>query len=89
MNMANVTLEVLTSPGCAHCRAFVEYWHTIEKDWPNVTFQDVSILSKEGQDMAQKFMIFASPGIVLNGELWATGGFDKSKFLEKLQTISA
>ena len=83
-----ISLEILTSPGCQICRVFEEFWHTIEKDWPNVVFKKIDVVTPEGQQMAQKFMIFASPGIILNGELWATGGFDKEKFVDKLKELS-
>ncbi len=86
--MKEITLEVLHSPGCHTCKLFVEFWHAIEKDWPKVTFSDVSVLDPKGQEMAQKYMIFASPGIILNGELWATGGFDKDGFVKKLKELS-
>lgn len=87
--MKNVTLDVLHSPGCHICALFLEFWHSIEKDWPNVTLHDVSIIDPAGQEMAQKYMILASPGIILNGELWATGGFDKEKFVTKLKELSS
>jgi len=83
-----VTLEELASPGCHICRAFEEFWHSIEKDWANVTFKKLDVTTAEGQGAAQKYMIFASPGIILNGELWATGGFDRKKFTEKLKELS-
>ena len=86
--MKPVVLEELSSPGCHICRAFEEFWHSTEKDWPNVTYKNLDVTTPEGQEMAQKFMIFASPGIILNGELWATGGFDKGKFLESLKESS-
>jgi glutaredoxin len=86
--MKAVKLEVLTSPGCHICRAFKEYWHTIEKDWPDVSFREVDVTTPEGQELAQRYMIFASPGIILNGELWATGGFDREKFIKKLEELS-
>ncbi|MEK7541492.1 MAG: thioredoxin family protein [Patescibacteria group bacterium] len=89
MRMKPVVLEELVSPGCAICRQFETFWQSIAKDWPNVAYMKVDILAPEGQQMAQKYMIFASPGIVLNGELWATGGFDKKKFIEKLRELSA
>lgn len=87
--MKSVILEELSSPGCTHCAAFEAFWHSIEKDWPNVSYKNISITTPEGQDLAQKHMIFASPGIFLNGELFATGGFDKEKFLTRLKEISA
>ena len=88
--MANdIHLQELSSPGCTHCKAFQEFWHSIEKDWPNVKFEEVSITTPEGQELAQKHMIFASPGIVINGELLSTGGVNKTKFLERLKELSS
>ncbi len=86
--MKSVSLTELSAPGCKICHAFEEFWHSIEKDWPNVTYKNVSVITPEGQEMVQKYMIFASPGIILNGELFATGGFNKDKFVEKLKELS-
>ncbi len=86
--MREVMLEELSSPGCSHCKAFETFWHSIEKEWPNVRYKNTSITTPEGQELASKHMIFASPGIFVNGEVWATGGFDKNKFLAKLKEVS-
>lgn len=86
--MQVVTLALLVAPGCHICRNFEGFWHSIEKEWPNVKFQRLDVTTTEGQEMAQKYMIFASPGIILNGELFATGGFDKEKFLLKIKALS-
>jgi len=88
MEGKSITLDVLASPGCVHCKEFEEFWHTIEKDWPNVMFRHVDVTTPEGQEMAGKFMIFTSPGIILNGELFSTGGFDKEKFIKKITELS-
>jgi len=45
-------------------------------------------MTPEGQELAQKYMIFASPGIIINGELWATGGFNKEKFITRITELS-
>jgi len=87
--MKPITLEVLTSPGCTHCHAFLEYWKGASAEWPNVTLKEISLVTPEGTAMAGKYEIFASPGIVLNGELFATGGFDPKKLEEKLKLLSA
>lgn len=86
--MKPVTLEELSSPGCHICKSFEEFWHSIEKEWPNVTYKNISVVTPEGQALAGKHMIFASPGILLNGELFSTGGFDRNKFLQKLKEVS-
>lgn len=86
--MKNVTLEVLSSPGCTHCHEFLEYWKTIAAEWPNVLLKETSLITPEGQQLVQKHQIFASPGILLNNELFSTGGVNKAKFVEKLKTLS-
>ena len=87
--MKPINLEILTSPGCKICHSFVEFWNSIAKDWPNVNFKDTSVVTPYGQELVQKYTIFSSPGIILNGELFASGGFDKDKFLQRLKELSA
>ena len=86
--MKPVSLETVPSPGCTHCAAFEEFWHSVEKDWPNVTYKNHDITTPDGQALAQKHMIFASPGIIINGELHATGGFNQETFLTALKKAS-
>lgn len=86
--MKEVMLEILVSPGCHICRTFEEFWHLIEKNWPNVVYKKTDVTTDEGQQLAQKYMIFASPAIFFNGDLWVTGGFDKEKFIKKLKELS-
>lgn len=86
--MKNIALEVLTSPGCTHCHEFLEYWKTIAGEWPNVSLKETSLITPEGQALVQKHQIFASPGILLNDELFSTGGVNKDKFTAKLKELS-
>ena len=86
--MKSVSLEVLHSPGCQICRMFDEFWVTIAKDWPNVSYKKLDVTTPEGQEMVQKHMIFSSPAIVLNGELFQMGGFDREKFFTRLKELS-
>lgn len=86
--MKPITLEVLASPGCHTCKTFEEFWHSIEKEWPTVSFHRIEVTTPEGQQTAGKYMILTSPGIILNGELFSTGGFNKGKFLEKIKELS-
>ena len=86
--MKEVVLEELTSPGCHNCAAFKEFWDKEKENWSNVKFTEVSITDPAGQELVQKYQIFASPGIILNGELFATGGIDKDKFLARLKELS-
>jgi len=83
-----ITLAELFLPGCHICEAFEQYWHSIEKDWPNVMFSKIDSTTEEGMALAQKHQIFVAPGIFLNGELWSSGGFDKKEFVLKLTELS-
>ena len=83
-----VLVQELSSPGCHICKEFEEFWNSIKKEWPDVEYQNISITTPEGQEMAQKYMVFASPGIVVNGELFSTGGFNREKFTEKLKELA-
>lgn len=85
----SIIVQELSSPGCVHCKEFEAFWHSIEKDWPGVEYKNVSVVTPEGQELAAKYGIFASPGVIINGELFSSGGVSKAKFLEKLKEISA
>ncbi|HEY9585005.1 MAG TPA: thioredoxin family protein [Candidatus Paceibacterota bacterium] len=87
--MKNIELRILTSPGCAHCHDFLEYWKMIASDWPNISAREISLTTMEGQSLIKQYQIFASPGILLDDELVSSGGVKKEKFLEKLRTLSA
>ena len=86
--MNNVKLQELSAPGCQICRAFEEFWHSIQKDFPNVEYENIDITTLKGQELVQKHMIFSSPGIVINGELFSSGGFDRDAFIKKLKDLS-
>ncbi len=86
--MREILLEELSSPGCTHCAAFKAFWETIKADWPNVKFSEVSLMDPAGQELVQKHQIFASPGIIINGELFSTGGVNEKDFINKLKELS-
>lgn len=86
--MKEVKVEMLTSPGCHNCKKFLEFWEPIAGDWPNVSFKELNVIDPEGQELAQKYMIMSSPGIILNDELFSTGGVSQDEFLDKLKELS-
>lgn len=86
--MKEVTVEALASPGCHNCKIFEDFWNTISSQYPNVKYKHVEITTPEGMEMAGKYGIFASPGVVINGELFSTGGVNKDKFIEKIKELS-
>lgn len=86
--MSPVSLVVLISPSCTHCERFLQYWEKEQSNWENVTMREVSIVTPEGQELAREKFVFASPGIIMNGELCFSGGYDEKEFLATLKAFS-
>lgn len=87
--MNKIILEILSSPGCVHCAEFKKYWESVKNNFPNVEMVEIDLTSDKGQEMVSKYMIMASPGVIINGELFSTGGVNKEKFEAKLKELSA
>lgn len=85
-----MTIKVteITSPGCSHCARAREFLKGKFKEFhPDVEVEYVDVTTPQGIELVQKHMIFASPGIVINGELFSTGGLDQNKFLKKIEEL--
>ena len=82
-----VLLEEVTVPGCRECIQFEEMWEKVRGDFPNVEFRRHDATTPEGLEMVQKYEVMAAPGIVINGELFSTGGVNKNKLIEKLKAL--
>ncbi len=79
----------LTMVGCHNCEAAKKIFDEVMPDFKDrVEVEEVDITSPEGQELVGKYSVFASPGIIINDELFSTGGVDKEKLIEKLQSLS-
>lgn len=83
-----VLLEEIYVPGCIECRGFEEWWKVNSAQFPNVKLEQTSALDQKGQEMVLKYQIFSSPGIMINGEVFSTGGVDFNKLTEKLKELN-
>lgn len=71
--------------GCVHCAKAKKVLEEIKPDFPDLAVEEIDIASEKGQEMVQKYGIMASPGIVIDGELFSSGGLDKNKLIKKLK----
>ena len=83
-----IFLEILSSPGCVHCAEFKKYWESVNAQFPEVEMSEIDLTSDKGQEMVSRYVIMASPGVIINGELFSTGGVDKEKFEAKLKSMN-
>ena len=86
--MKSVTVVEVVSPGCQICHVVEDWWESHKNECPNVSFRRVDVVTPEGTELAQKYLILASPGIIINDEIFSVGGFDPSKFTDKLKEVS-
>lgn len=84
--MLKVTL--IRPDGCIHC---VEVKGTLEKlkeDYPDLTLEEIDMLSDEGQALVKEHSIMSSPGILVNDEFFVFGGATEAQFREKFDELT-
>ncbi len=83
-----IKIVEVTSPGCSHCAAAKKILEgDIRTQFPDVDIQYIDVLSPEGQKMVGDYGIMSSPGVLVNGELFAVGGLDKNKLIAKIKAL--
>jgi len=78
-------VQFLSSDTCAHCKLALEALNRIKKDKLDLEIEKIDLLKPEGQKMAQKYGIMASPGIVINGKLAFQGGASEEQLRKALK----
>lgn len=78
-------LQFLTMSGCHTCAEVKKTIEEIKPDFPDLEIEEVDITTPEGQKMVQKYSIMSSPGIIIDGELFSTGGVNKENLIKKLK----
>lgn len=81
-------IQFLTMVGCHNCAAVKKIFDEIMPEFKDkAEVVEIDMTSPEGQELVQKYSVMASPGIIINNELFSTGGVDKEKLIEKLKSL--
>ncbi len=83
--MLKVTL--IRPDGCAHCKAVKATLEEMKSDYPDITIEEVDMVTPEGQEMVKKYGILSSPGILVNDKFFVFGGATKEQFTEKFEEL--
>lgn len=84
-----IKIQEVSAPGCSHCEEARKILkQEIKSQFPNVEIEFIDMMTEKGQEMVQKYGIMASPGIIVNDELFSVGGMDKEKLIEKIKSLS-
>lgn len=83
-----IKIQELSTPGCVHCAEAKKILEEkIRPNFPDVEIEYIDMLTDKGMEMVQKYGIMSSPGIIINGELFATGGLSEQKLVEKIKEL--
>lgn len=88
MSGKTVTVQLVSSPGCTHCAEVRKILDELKPKYPGLTVEDIDITTSKGTELAVKHTIMASPGVIVNGELFSTGGLNKDKFVQNLELLT-
>lgn len=71
------------------CARFKKLWvEKLSKEFSDAQFEEISAIEPEGQELVARHGIMASPGIVINGELFSVGPVNEKALREKLKRSS-
>lgn len=82
-----ITIQSVSAANCYACLGARKVLEETKVRFPNISTEEIDISSPKGIELVQKYNIFASPGIIINGALFSSGNFDKRKFLEKIEEL--
>ena len=87
--MSKIKIQEVSSVGCSSCVAAKKILdEDIKSQFPHVEIEYIDMLSDEGQKMVRDHGIMASPGIIVNGELFSSGALDKKRLVKKIQSLT-
>ncbi|OGD24286.1 hypothetical protein A2Z10_02680 [Candidatus Azambacteria bacterium RBG_16_47_10] len=82
-----ITIQFVTVPGCHECAKAKKIFEELKPQYPEMQITEIDVTSPEGMTLVQKYGIFSSPGIIVNGELFSTGALKKDEFIKKLDEL--
>lgn len=82
-----IDIQFITVEGCVHCAAAKKIFEELAPQYPDMQIHEIDATTPEGLELVSQHHIFASPGIIINGALFSTGGLNKEKFIAKLNSL--
>ena len=82
-----INIQFITVQGCHQCAKAKEIFEELKPQYPGIQIEEIDATTEQGMELISKYGIFQSPGIIINSELFSTGGLDKEKFIAKLKEL--
>lgn len=87
MNQQAINLTLVSREGCVHCAQTKEILKKIQPEYPELVVKEVDMTTPEGQELIGKYGIMSSPGIIINGDLFAMGGTTETDLRRKFDEL--
>jgi glutaredoxin len=82
-----IIIQLVISPGCTHCAEVRKVLDELKPKYPAMQVEELDATTEKGMELVVKYSIMASPGTIVNGELFAAGGINKDSLVKKLDSI--
>lgn len=82
-----IKLTLVTREGCGHCAQTKEILKKIQPEYPQLAITEIDMITPKGQELIAKYGIMSSPGIIINGDLFAMGGTTEKELRRKLDEL--
>lgn len=82
-----ISVQLVISPGCTHCAEVRKVLEELKPKYPAMQVEELDATTEKGMEFVVKHTIMASPGTIINGELFATGGINKNSLIKKLDSL--
>jgi len=84
-----INIQLVSTPGCTHCEEVRKVLHEVKSQYPQMQIKELDATNPDGLELVIKHGILTSPGVIINGELFATGGINKDSFIKKLDSLKS
>ena len=84
-----ISVQLVISPGCTHCAEVRKVLDELKPKYPSMQVEEIDATTEKGMELVVKYSIMASPGTIVNGELFATGGINKDSLVKKLDSLKS
>ncbi len=82
-----ISIQLVSTPGCTHCEEVRKVLDELKPKYPSMQVEEIDATTEKGMELVVKYSIMASPGTIINGELFATGGINKGELIKKLDSL--
>ena len=79
-----ITIQFITSLGCVECEKAKRILQKAKSAYRNIAIKEIDVMSQKGISLVTKYGIMASPGIIINDELFSVGKLEKQKLFERI-----